>query len=173
MKKEYRLIPLIVFITVSVNGMVFSGGSLSRLDILLQKFTRCNHHQKNYEQNFVEGIVPTGLKLKKGSAFHPVSADFDLNWNNVLYDAEKKLVRLLLEESKKVITKIDTGVAIEIETKYPEPTREEREKIKRKYKNIEWILEVKRKKKWEKFRFRESNQKRQIKHITQRHYCLN
>ena len=81
----------------------------------------------------------------------------------MLYDAGKKLVRLLLEESKKVITKIDTDIAVEIETKYPETTREEREKIKRKYKNIEWKLEVKRNKKWEKFRFRESNQKRQNK----------
>ena len=43
----------------------------------------------------------------------------------MLYDAEKKLVKLLLEESKKVITKIDTDIAIEIETKYPETTREE------------------------------------------------
>ena len=32
-------------------------------------------------------------------------------------NAEKKLVKLLLEESKKVITKIDTNITIEIETK--------------------------------------------------------
>ena len=130
MKKEYRLITLIVLITVSVNGMVFSGGLLLRLDIFLQKFTRYNHHQKNYERSFLEGIVPTGLKLKKCPAFHQVSADFDLNWNNVLYDAEKKLVRLLLEQSKKVIIKTDTDIAVEIETKYPETTQEEREKLR-------------------------------------------
>ena len=39
---------------------------------------------------------------------------------------KKKLVKLLLEESKKVITKIDTDIAIEIETKYLEKTQEER-----------------------------------------------
>ena len=94
------MITLIVFVTVSVNGMVFLGGLLSRLDILLQKFTRYNHHQKNYEQGFLEVITPARLKLKKRPAFQPVSAGFDLNWNNVLYDAEKKLVKLLLEESK-------------------------------------------------------------------------
>ena len=76
----------------------------------------------------------------------------------MLYDAEKKLVKLLLEESKKVITKIDTDIAIEIETKYPETAQEEREKIKIKYKNVERKLEAKCKKKWEKFRARESNQ---------------
>ena len=143
--------------------MVFSRGLLSRLDILLQKFTRCNHHQKNYERSLLEGIVPTGLKLNKHPTFQPVSPDFDLNWNNVLYDAEKKLVELLLEESKKVITKIYTGIAIEMEMKYPETTQEEREKIKLKYKNVERKLEVKRNKKWEKFRSRESNQNKQNK----------
>ena len=61
----------------------------------------------------LEGIIPTGLKSKKHPAFQPVLADFGLNWNNVLYDAEKKLLKL-----KKVITKIGTDIAIEIETKY-------------------------------------------------------
>ena len=141
----------------------FSGRLLSRLDIFLQKFTRYNHHQKNYERSLLEGIVLAGFKLKKSPTFQPVSPDFDLNWNNVLYDAEKKLVKLLLEEPKKVITKIDTDIAIEIETKYPETTQEEREKIKLKYKNVERKLEVKRNKKWEKFRSRESNQNKQNK----------
>ena len=50
----------------------------------------------------------------------------------MLHDAEKKFVKLLLEESKKVITKIDTNIATEIETKYPETAQKEREKIKRK-----------------------------------------
>ena len=110
-------------ITVSVNGMFFSGGFLSRLDILLQKFTQYNHHQKNYERNLLEGIVPAGLKLKKRPAFQPILAYFGLNWDNVLYGAEKKLVKLLLEESRKKITKIDTGISIETETKYAETTR--------------------------------------------------
>ena len=67
-------------------------------------------------------------------------------------------MKLLLEELKKVITKIDTDIATEIETKYPETTREEWKRIKMKYKNVERKLEVKRKKKWEKFRSWESNQ---------------
>ena len=68
------------------------------------------------------------------------------------------MVVLLTEESKKVITEIDTDIAIEIESKYLETTQEEREKIKMKYKKVERKLEVKHKKKWEKFRSRESNQ---------------
>ena len=67
-------------------------------------------------------------------------------------------MELLIEESKKVITEIDTDIAIEIESKYLETTKEEREKIKMKYKKVERKLKVKCKKKWEKFRSRESNQ---------------
>ena len=67
-------------------------------------------------------------------------------------------MELLIEESKKVITEIDTDIAIEIESKYLETTKEEREKIKMKYKKVERKLKVKCKKKWEKYRSRESNQ---------------
>ena len=38
-------------------------------------------------------------------------------------------MELLIEESKKVITEIDTDIATEIESKYLETTQEEREKI--------------------------------------------
>ena len=48
----------------------------------------------------------------------------------MLYDAEKKLVKLLFKESKKVITKIDTDIAIKIETKYSERARVERQKFR-------------------------------------------
>ena len=82
----------------------------------------------------------------------------------MLYDAEKKLVKLLLEESKKIITKIDTDIAIEIEAKYPKTAQEERENIKIKYKNVDQKLEVKHKKKWEMFRSRESNQTQNKSH---------
>ena len=58
----------------------------------IQEFKRIkNIIQKNYEQSLLEVIIPKGLKSKKRPAFQPVSADFGLNWNNVLYDAEKKI----------------------------------------------------------------------------------
>ena len=47
--------------------------------------------------SFLEGIVTTGLKLKKQS----------------------KVEKILLEESERVITKIDTDFATEIEAIYP------------------------------------------------------
>ena len=74
---------------------------------LFQKSIRYNHDKANYERSLLEGIIPTGLKLNKRPAFEPVSENFPFQWNNVLFDAEKKLVKLLLEESEKVIEKIE------------------------------------------------------------------
>ena len=71
MKEVYRLINLFIIITFSVNGMVFSGGILPRLDILFQKSIWYNHDKTNYERSLLEGIIPTGLKLEP--AFETVS----------------------------------------------------------------------------------------------------
>ena len=101
MYKDCFLITSIFLVIYSVNGMVFSGGLLSRLDLLLQKSIRYNHHKQNYERSLFEGIIPTGLKINKKLEFQPISGNFYQQWNTVLYDTEKRLVRLLLEESEK------------------------------------------------------------------------
>ena len=56
--------------------MAFSGGLLSRFDLLLQKSVRYNHHKQNYERSLFEGIIPTGLKINKKPAFQPISGNF-------------------------------------------------------------------------------------------------
>ena len=50
--------------------MVFSGGLLSGLDLLLQKSIRFNHHKQNYERSLFEGIIPTGLKINENERFN-------------------------------------------------------------------------------------------------------
>ena len=87
--------------------MLFSGGILSSLDVLFQKSIRYNHHKNNYERSLLEGIIPTSLKLNERPALETVA-------DNVLFDTEKKLVKLLLEESKKVIGKIEIDINNEV-----------------------------------------------------------
>ena len=53
-----------------------------------------------------EGIIPSGLKIKKKPAFQPVSEDFEAKWNSILYNAERNIVELLLYEAEKVIAEI-------------------------------------------------------------------
>ena len=133
--------------------MVFSGGILSRLyilygGILFQKSILFNHHKANYERNLLEGIIPT-------DAFEPVTDNFLFHWNNVLFDTEKKLAKLLLEESEKVIEKIEIDISNEVKEKYAGSTSRQINKINGKHKHFKQKLDKKRNKKWEKLKSRE------------------
>ena len=97
--------------------MVLSVGD-SHLDVLFQKSLRYNHHKENYQISLSDGIIPSGLRIKKELAFVPVTEDFHSEWNSVLFEAEKRLVRLLLRESEKVIAKIEVEFDLEIEVEF-------------------------------------------------------
>ena len=66
------------------------------------------------------GIISKGLKIKKVPAFHPVSEDFFIKWEEILYNAEKNLVELLLYESSKVTAKIEIDFSNEIYKLHPD-----------------------------------------------------
>ena len=56
-------------------------------------------------QSLYDGVIPTGLRLKIKPAINYISDGFEVQWDNVLYDAEKRLVELLLSESEILIDK--------------------------------------------------------------------
>ena len=56
-------------------------------------------------------MIPPGLRIKKQPAFTPTTEDFYIEWNSILYDTERKLVELLLVESKKVVAKIEINIS--------------------------------------------------------------
>ena len=89
------------------------------------------------------------MKINKCLAFESVTNDFENQWNSVLYDAEKRLVELLLKESGNVVAKVQSEIELEIldsETTY-EVTLERLEQKHAKFKqNLE-----KRRDKWKKF----------------------
>ena len=125
--------------------MILSG---SHLDILFQKSIRYNCHKANYERSLLERITSTGLKLNKRPAFEPESDNFPFQWNNVLFDAEKKLVKLLLEESKKVIEKIEIDTSNEVKENYTHFTSQQINKINGKHKHFKQKLDKNKTKKW-------------------------
>ena len=67
--------------------VIFDGHS--QLENLLQKSLRHHHLSENYIQSLREGVIPTGLKLKNKPAINYISDGFEVQWSNVLYDAEK------------------------------------------------------------------------------------
>ena len=94
------------------------------------------------------GIISKGLKIKKVPAFHPVSEDFFIKWEEILYNAEKNLVELLLYESSKVTAKIEIDFSNEIYKLHPDDYKAKRTELtnnNRFYKNQ---LEKRSFKKW-------------------------
>ena len=105
MRKILRMITFILIILCHmVNGMVIFDGN-THLDYLYQKSLRYQHHRENYLTSLLKGLIPSGLKINKRPAFEVVTDEFENQWNSVLYDAEKRLVKLLLKESESVVTK--------------------------------------------------------------------
>ena len=82
---------LIILYYVVIKGIVLNDW-LSHLDHLLQKSFRYHYRKKNYKISLQEGIIPTGLKIKKEPGFVPVTGQFNKKWNSVLFDAERRLV---------------------------------------------------------------------------------
>ena len=103
--------------------MVFSDG-LEHLDKLLQKSLRYKHHQLNYEESLRCWVIPKGLRIRKDPVFEPISNDFHIKWNEILYNAEKNLAKLLLYESSKVVAKLEIEVNKELMNRHPNAYKE-------------------------------------------------
>ena len=74
--------------------------------------------------------------------------NFHQQWSTVLYDTEKRLVKLLLEESEKVIETVETDITREMDKNFPDNTDRERTSVGEKHKRLEQNLEIRRNKEW-------------------------
>ena len=93
---------LIIIHIILANGVVLPEVNSQSLDWLFQKLLRYEHHVENYKLALDQQIIPFGLRIKKAPSIQPISVDINKQWNTILYDSEKRLVRLLLEETKKL-----------------------------------------------------------------------
>ena len=115
MRKVCHMITCIncLLATCLVKGMVLKDGT-EHLEYLLQKSFRYEHHLKNYEESLKTGLIPNDLQIKKSEAIIPLTEDFHRKWYQILYDAEKKLVELLLYVSSQVVAKVQIDLDAEI-----------------------------------------------------------
>ena len=143
MDKVYMLI---IFYYVVIKGMVLNYGS--HLDHLFQKSLRYHHHKENCKISLQEGIIPTGLKLKKEPGFVPVMGQFNKKWSSILFDAERSLVELLLSELDNVIKKIKTEFDQELRKQYPDCTDVKKMEIMQKHQGYKKKIAMRRKSKW-------------------------
>ena len=91
------------------------------------------------------------MQINKKPAFQPISSNIYQQSNTLLYDTEKRLEKLLLEESEKVIETVKTDITREMDKKFPDSTDSKRILVHEKHKRFKQILEIRRNRKWEKF----------------------
>ena len=56
-------------------GMVYDGGTI-KLEHLVQKSIRYQHHHLNYKGSLENGLISKGLKIKKRTAIKPLTENF-------------------------------------------------------------------------------------------------
>ena len=107
----------------------------------------------------MEGLTPSGLRIKKRPAINSIFDTFEEQWNFVLYDAEKKLVQLLLKESERIVNEIEIQIEIEISNDHITTGNTKRKKLEEKHLMFRQQLENRRAKKWKKFKERSRKEK--------------
>ena len=112
--------------------MVLNDGN-SHLEHLFQKSLRYNHRKDNYKISLEEGVIPTGLKLRKDPAFLPVTDGFQKKWNAILFNAERNLAELLLVETDSVNKKHELDFNKELKRLFSNSIEENRSVIKKKH----------------------------------------
>ena len=93
--------------------MVCDGGKI-KLEHLVLKPIRYQHHHLNFKESLENGLIPKGLKINKQPAIKPVKEEFFEKQNAILLDTEKTSVQLLLRESLQVVKKLDEKIVSEI-----------------------------------------------------------
>ena len=89
-------------------------------DKIYKRILRNEHHQENYKNSLLSDITPYGLQLKKHAQIETISEDFPKKWSNVLHDAERKLIKLLLDEKKLIQQQLENKFDNELITNFPE-----------------------------------------------------
>ena len=106
--------------------------------------------------------------IKRQPAFKPTTEDFYIKWDSILYDAERKLVELLLVESKKVVGKIEIDINNQLIEEYSTEASDEREELERRNQKQRRELKQRRRIKWQKFeRKYQKNDRSKIQKVPQ------
>ena len=65
------------------------------------------------------GLTPKGFRIREYPAFELVSYDAQIKWKEILYNAKKNLVELLLYESSNVAAKLEIDLNNKLLNRHP------------------------------------------------------
>ena len=117
---------------------------------IYQRMLRYKHHHENYKNSLLNNITPPGLQLYKKAPKKTVSEDFSVKWTNVLCNAERNLVQLLLKESQLIYDKMDKELNDTIKSAYPENSVDIKNEIINRNLTLKIVLNERRVRKWRK-----------------------
>ena len=89
--------------------------------------------------------------MKKKAAINSISPDFKIEWNGILKDAERKLLKLLLKEVQDISRNADKELKESIKKEHPNNYVKEKELVEKRNSKFKKILEGRIKKKKQKF----------------------
>lgn len=94
---------------------------LEHVDKLLPKSLRYKTLQLSYEESLNHRVITSysGLGIRNNLAFEPVSDEFQIKWNEILYKTEKNLVELLVYESSNIVPKLEIALTKELPNHHP------------------------------------------------------
>ena len=69
------------------------------------------------------------MDLKKKPGINVISADFMQQWNSALKNTERRLVELLRDETKKIISSLDAEFETSLKEAYPRNLKAARERV--------------------------------------------
>ena len=72
----------------------------------------------------MNNITPFGFLIKKSPAIVPVNEDFHIKGHDIINNAEKQFIQLLLIESETVIAKIQLEVDQSIDALFPDESQD-------------------------------------------------
>lgn len=101
-----------------VKGMMIHDGNMS-YEKFVQKYLRYQHPQNNYKDSIASGLMSLGWEINMSPAIETVTDDLELKWKNIWYNAERRLVELLLLETSKLVSKIETNIENKIRNLHP------------------------------------------------------
>ena len=81
----------------------------------------------------MEELIPSGWQIRKRPVTKAISDTFEEQWNFLLYDAEEKLVQLLIKESERMVNEIEIQIEIEISDDYTTTGSTKRKQLQEKY----------------------------------------
>ena len=117
-------------------------------DRTYQRILRNECHQEKYKDSFLNDITPYGLQLKKHAQIETLSEDFPAR----VFQTERKLVNLLLEETKLVHQELEDKFNKDLITNFPQNHTYIKNDIISRNLTLKITLSDRSKKKWREFK---------------------